>query len=248
MTTRITRDRRKGVWLDILIRDQEGFDAADILITGTTGLGIGKVRPLREEDLDSESPSGRRIWSRITPENQKKLAALLELRTAIQDDDPLAIEACIGVLDGMVTDFGKGMARLAVNRLYELKGAALEEGKRRQFMQAALAFLNLKDVESKGRHVSKQSLGKVMVAFWWDKGRFRPALFTEDYAVALALHTLLEIPTVKRLRVCPACHKLFVSKHPNQGYCVIQHREYHRVRRYRARAKQRKGRLAPVTA
>ncbi|MGA9039749.1 MAG: hypothetical protein WB421_04365 [Terriglobales bacterium] len=82
------------------------------------------------------------------------------------------------------------------------------------------------------------------LVLWWTGHRFTPAIWCDDMKTAFYVRALLSAVGGNGLRICPHCSKPFVQKRPDQDYCLVAHREAHRVARWRAaktKQRQRKG-------
>jgi hypothetical protein len=72
------------------------------------------------------------------------------------------------------------------------------------------------------------------LVLWWSDQKFRPALWCPDMKTAYYSRILLGVVGGKGFGVCPKCGVLFVRNRPDQTYCMVKHREAHRVARWRA--------------
>jgi hypothetical protein len=71
------------------------------------------------------------------------------------------------------------------------------------------------------------------------KAKFVPSVFCPDTETALYVEFLFAI---RGPGICPKCEKVFFKQRPDQAYCSIEHREAHRVARWRERDKRRRKR------
>lgn len=72
---------------------------------------------------------------------------------------------------------------------------------------------------------------------WCPEGevRFMPALYCPDWKTAAFLLVFM-----KRFRECPKCQNIFVPAADNVDYCSPEHREAHRVARWRSQQRSKK--------
>jgi hypothetical protein len=78
------------------------------------------------------------------------------------------------------------------------------------------------------------------IVLWWMHGSFRPAIYCDDVETALYIHTFFIAPTGGTgFRICPHCTDQFFQDRPNQDYCRPEHREAHRVARWRNKKKEK---------
>jgi len=78
------------------------------------------------------------------------------------------------------------------------------------------------------------SLGARLVLWWTPDRRFCPAIWCQDMKTAFYVRALLTAFGGKGLRICPHCSEPFFQERRDQDYCSVQHREAHRVARWRA--------------
>ncbi len=89
-----------------------------------------------------------------------------------------------------------------------------------------------------------EGLAASHLVVWWTGDRYLPAVFCEDRETALYVWVALTLAGGgKSLGICPQCSVPFVRERSDQIYCSVQHREAHRVARWRARKKRQKGSL-----
>jgi hypothetical protein len=92
-----------------------------------------------------------------------------------------------------------------------------------------------------------EGLESVRLVLWWSGNGVRPAIYCPD--LKAAVYTFL---LTKKWGVCLHCGDFFIQKRPDQNYCMIAHREAHRVARWRAakaaRSKKRGGQNGPRKA
>jgi hypothetical protein len=76
---------------------------------------------------------------------------------------------------------------------------------------------------------------RLVVWYSEQEGRLQPALYCRDWKTAAFLLAFMQ-----HFRECPKCHTVFVPSADNVDYCTPEHREAHRVARWRARKRQEK--------
>ncbi|HEY6351482.1 MAG TPA: hypothetical protein VI636_18925 [Candidatus Angelobacter sp.] len=81
--------------------------------------------------------------------------------------------------------------------------------------------------------VSK-ALQEAKFVLWWNGEDFKPGLWCEQTKVAFYAYALSGM-----LRICPHCSEAFCPERPDQNYCSVEHREAHRVARWRSKQKMR---------
>lgn len=200
----VQRDKYKTVTVPILIYASK--ESRD----GTASFlpdfeGLRPVRILRDKDL---TPTGE-IWRSITKREQDELIATANLIRAVEKEDSLAARhAC---------------AALAGGKSPELRMIVLEVAEK----VAAYPQTKLDETIS-------ERLKSARLVLWSYRGKPTLALFCPDRVTAFFARLLLSRVSGKGLVVCPQCGVPFVQKRPNQEYCSIQHREAHRVARWRA--------------
>jgi len=79
-----------------------------------------------------------------------------------------------------------------------------------------------------------KALESVRLVLWFSPAGFRIALYCPHVKTALYVFCLLSFVSGAGIAVCPKCGKLFQQQRSNQNYCSIEHREAHRVARWRA--------------
>lgn len=191
------------------------------------------VRVLRSEDFKS-------VFAGLSDDERNQFVELMGLIKALEEKDPVALRK-------QREKFAE--RRQARRRRKEPLDDRVGETVARVFgvtPKEALDWfygLDLSGWEKKdprwllSREVS-EAVEKVRLVLWWTGKRFLPALSSPDLASAFYIHALLHVARGKGFAVCPHCSSPFVRKRPDQQYCSIDHREAHRVARWRERKSQ----------
>ena len=205
------RDQYKTVTTPILINcEPSERDGGASFLSGLHGLK--PVRILRDKDLEQTS----KTWKSLNELQRQELIAAALLVGAIYKQDRLA-------------------ATNAYIRLEQTGGKFLFEKEARLISDRFSAY-----PESRLDEKISERLKGARLVIWNFRGKPTLAIYCPDGMTALFTKLLLNRVSGKGLAVCPQCGVPFVQKRPNQDYCSIQHREAHRVARWRAKQKEHK--------
>lgn len=176
---------------------------------GTTGFlggfeGLRPVRILRDKDLHPKS----KFWQSIGKQQQEIVAAA-QLVDAVEKRDRLAARNAFA-----------GLAKSESALLQHLASEAPEKFK--SYLQIRLD------------QVISERMKSAHLVVWNFRGKPVLAVYCPDNVTALYTKLLMNRVSGRGLAVCPKCGLPFVQKRPNQDYCSLQHREAHRVARWRA--------------
>lgn len=248
-----TRSTNAGI--PILIRcdpkDREGEAFLPVLLGGANSwLHDSSVPVRRFSDSDFKDATNQMRG------NQRHLIALLHLQTAIamKQEDGVAKarqEFCAGVVDSFREHYQRkdvwdeedeAQLQALVKRVEQMK----ESSRNRYKKQPTDPFERCEWVLQRYRTEAASTIyAREMVnvlhgadLILWRMGtRFTPAFFCGTHHTAVYAMVLFG----KRWRICPyaACGKWFVPRLPTQDYCCPQHREAHRVARWRERLKKK---------
>lgn len=215
----MTRDKYKTVTVPILI-DCPRSEKADGNASFLSGLkGLRPVQVIRDRDLRS----GSKFWESLTQYEKEELAATLQFIVATEKKDDLAV-------------------RTAFARLLKSESGLLEE--------FALKHPATFQTYSEARLDEKISerLERAQLVVWNFQGKPTLAVYCADVVTAYFVKLLLSRVSGKGLAVCPHCGNCFLRTRSNNEYCCMQHREAHRVARWREKnasklssSKRRKG-------
>lgn len=213
----MTRDTYKTVTVPILI-DCPRSEKADGNASFLPGLkGLRPVQVIRDGDLRS----GSKFWESLTQKEKEELAATLQLIVATEKEDDLAVRTAF---------------------------ASLEKGESGLLEQLALKHPATFRTYSEARLDEKisEQLERAQLVVWSFQGKPTLAIYCADVVTAYFVKLLLSRVTGKGLAVCPHCGNCFLRTRSNNEYCSMQHREAHRVARWRekkaAESKTTKGR------
>ncbi len=183
------------------------------------------VRRLTVDELEPRMLKG--LLKGLSVNDREHLFGVLDLISALDAKDGLALQKAAERIYRSKAPMHRLMARLA--------GVPPERMKDAEYMQLKLAGMKAERSPHGvlSRTVSSR-LSKSRLVLWWTGKRFLPALFCPDIETALYVLVLLAKVRGKALVICPKCGQPFVRNRSNQSYCSIEHREAHRVARWRA--------------
>ena len=208
------RDQYKTVTTPILINcEPSERDGGASFLSGLHGLK--PVRILRDKDLEQTS----KTWKSLNELQRQELIAAALLVGAIYKQDRLA-------------------ATNAYIRLEQTGGKFLFEKEARLISDRFSAYPESRLDEKISGTIERRKACDLEFSRQTDAGH----IHRRDEMTALFTKLLLNRVSGKGLAVCPQCGVPFVQKRPNQDYCSIQHREAHRVARWRASKKSTKKR------
>jgi hypothetical protein len=214
-------------------RDQEGL---------ATWLGAVRetwthVRVLTQTDLD---PNSKKSPLRVVSKSDREFfLAVVALLQGLEKKDGIAIasarEKIVIALGrkqgiGLGTDWVQSMA----------KEVGLKPGREAKVLELVTLDLGRNtNVRWLFSGLVSDELDSVRLVLWWSGSRFRPALYCPNPKSALFTFILMRIVAGRGWGVCPHCGDFFVQKRSDQNYCMIAHREAHRVARWRERKRSK---------
>lgn len=237
------RGRIKGVTNRILILvdaepGEQGYPASFSLPEEPPGL----VREFEDADF-------RRVLRRLREDEKAHFFSLVELITALQSNDALALTHARERLEKSL-ELRRKPPESKMNGLFESDDSTivltsifgLQPG---QEVEASKLWyglaLSAREKQDARWLLSRQlsaRLHHVELVLWWTGKYFAPALYCGHEPSALYVRALLGLAgTTKTLMVCPHCGTPFIQERTDQQYCSVAHREAHRVARWRARKK-----------
>jgi hypothetical protein len=173
--------------------------------------GLRPVRILRDKDLHAKS----KFWQSIGKQQQEIVAAT-QLVDALEKQDTLAARNAFASLAKSESALLQHLASEAPEKFKSYLQIRLDQG------------------------ISERLKGAHLV-IWNFRGKRVLAVYCPDNVTALYTKLLMNRVSGRGLAVCPKCGLPFVQKRPNQEYCSLQHREAHRVARWRASKTVKKG-------
>ena len=248
----MNRDRNEHV------TNQKGFALLVQAVPPQVSMGVATffveigaplpVRPVTREEL-------KIVAKKLRGTDGKEFDALLQLRGALEAQDELALAKAKEAL--------QEVSRLRQKEDTSRRSTQNEES-RRKFGEVIAPSIGLPPEESYEHYsglrpgpramenpgwLLSQVVSRIVdmwasVVLWWVEGRFIPAIYCigpdHDFAmrVALYIHTFFIAPSGQiGIRACPYCSDQFWQDQSNQDFCCINHRESHRVARFRYRKK-----------
>ena len=172
------------------------------------------VRTFTNKDLDAKTTAGRATLGALSARDRDAFLTIANMRAAIKGNDQLALQK--------VTE-----------RLGELSGTARLNVDFRHY----LATLSSLPPDHGLALLVTNHLRSARLVLLWSGGTFGTALLCPDVKTALYVRLFMGIMGARTLRICPHCGEPFLQDRPDQDYCLVAHREAHRVARWRARKK-----------
>ena len=243
----VKRDSNKTVTtLEILIPARRAEAEGDATFEGE--LNIQTVRALRNDDLKNASDA-------MEPEEAQHFQAIAILIKALgQKPDALAIKKAVDQLNQAYA-----LKKRLRGRLFRF--TATEQSQVGSVVAGLMGLppdraeeaMEVLEGLRPGPRASKdprwlvayevsEALKHCRLVLWWTGGAFRPALWCPTLKTAFYARALLSFVGITKFRVCPYCGRPFFQKRSNQQYCKIEHREAHRVARWREQQKFSKAR------
>lgn len=183
------------------------------------------IRRLSVDELDPGSLKG--LLKGLSVNDREHLFGVLDLISALDAKDGLALQKAAERIYRSNTPMHRLMARLA-GVPPNMMGTA-------EYMLTKLAGVKAeRNPHGVLSRTVSSGLSKSRLVLWWTGKRFLPALFCPDAETGLYVLVLLAKVRGKALVVCPQCGKPFLRKRSDQNYCSMQHREAHRMARWRA--------------
>lgn len=219
------------------------------------------VRIFSADDFERDFP---RLRGRLMPWEYRLLTAFRRWMDAQRRQDWLAVQHAEEDLKVAVQMRQQQNARLGASRRGDAYGKDIDLG---HILRRHYDLPKGSEPEAIARHYGyslgpraasdirqllseeiSESLSSVRLVLWLSKEGFRMALYCPEVKTALYLFCLLGFVSGTGIGLCPKCGSLFKQSRPNQTYCSIQHREAHRVARWRAgKTKSRKKGRRDVT-
>lgn len=170
----------------------------------------------------------------VTESDKEFFLALVALLKGMEEKDRLAIvRARERVIVALGRKQGLGLDSDWVQRTASELG--LKPGQEAKALElATLGPGQAVDISWLYSAVVSNELDGVRLVLWWSANQFKPALYCPDLKSALFTFILMRIVAGKGWGVCPQCGNFFVQRRSDQAYCMIAHREAHRVARWRA--------------
>ena len=225
--------------------------------SGEHGYPASFLAPMEQPSLvrEFQETDFRRVLLGLREDEKAHFVSLVELITALQRNDPLALERAIERLE-------KSLERRPEpppSKISLFKG----QGKSHGLLLLLISILRLHREEmlegnKNWHHLTPKARKKedarwllsrqlseriedVKLVLWWTGKVFTPALYCQHEPSALYVRALLGLArTTKTLVVCPHCGTPFIQERTDQQYCSVAHREAHRVARWRARKNKSK--------
>jgi hypothetical protein len=174
--------------------------------------GLRPVRVLRSSDLRQNS----KFWQSLTEVEREEFLAVAQLVDAVTTKDRMA-------------------ARSACQRLEKTKTHELAA------IASQLAGRVTTYPQTKLHEFSTNRLTQARFVLWNFEGKSALAVFCPNNVTALYAKFLLSRESGAGFAVCPHCGDPFVPNRPNQVYCCGEHRDGHRVKRWRASRRVKAG-------
>lgn len=249
----VQRDHIKAVTAPVAILLPCGLGEGDGLATFQKQFAAPQsVKQVKRDDFVSRAGMGK-VLATMSDDDREKFRAVADLTVALKRNDELAVARArahverayalleasdqrIGIVPARESDleFGRVLIRLF----------GLEAGNERDAIRRWNGYAHDPKTEADYRWLLSQlmteALSSVQVVLWWNEKEFRPALYCPDSQSALYTILLTQIAGGQGWGVCPFCGQPFIQKRPDQTYCTIEHREAHRVARWREKKRRKR--------
>ena len=184
----------------------------------------------------------------------QRFAAVVGLMRALEKQDPLAVRKTREMLSEAralkrQADAGLGLVRELERDLEFAKVITplfgLKPGQELEALERWGGYKLGPMAESDGRWLLSvevsEALKSARLVLWWSGKQFTPAFYCEDIKTAMYVYVLVQSVRGKGWGLCPHCGDFFVQRRADQIYCLIAHREAHRVARWRAAQVKKSG-------
>lgn len=248
------RSSSKAVTGDILIltpcdpKDQDGL--------ATFGIELAVPQPVRVVEGTEITELGlRNALKQMRDYEREEFRAVGALLSAFQSKDELALARArdhvarahalkregdrkLGIIPAKEEDLEFGRLLIGV--------FGLAPGQEKEAIERYNDYRHGPRAEASDEYLLSElmsrALDSVRLVLWHSGEQLRPAIYCPEIKHAVYVFLLMRIGRGHGWGVCPHCGGFFFKrKRSDQNYCTIAHREAHRVARWRAAKKSRKG-------